>query len=167
MYLPGCLRRFGFRASLAAPLLSVMLWSLQTQAFESVSVSRPLAAQGTLEPAFAPWDDVEGKIVEVLQQAQRQILLQAYILTSKPIVEALLAAHQRGIEVRVLVDASQLGKSGHERLQQLHNAGIEVRAESKYKNAHDNCNPLHFVTSIIPIADLEFGVCNTISLLHT
>ena len=37
----------------------------------------------------------------------------------------------------MLVDAGQLGKSARERIAQMQAAGIEVREESKYKNAHN------------------------------
>ena len=142
MPLPG---RSKHPLNLAVLLLPVLLGLLSylpgAYAFEPAARPRQIPAQGTLEAAFAPWDDVEGEIVTVLQQARRQILGQAYILSSKPIVNSVLAAHQRGIDVRVLVDAGQLtgqpGKSANERVQQLRAAGIEVREESKYKNAHN------------------------------
>ena len=40
-----------------------------------------------------------------LASARRRVLVQAYSFTSHPIAEALVAAHRRGVEVRVLMDS--------------------------------------------------------------
>ncbi|WP_034296832.1 phospholipase D family protein [Herbaspirillum sp. RV1423] len=98
---------------------------------------RPTPAQGTLDAAFAPWDDVESLILDALGKARRQVLVQAYILTSKPLTNALIAAYKRGVDVRVLVDAGQLNKTGRDRIAAMQEAGIQVREETKYKNAHN------------------------------
>ena len=45
--------------------------------------SSALAAQGTIELAFTPWDDAEGAVIRVLQEARRAIYVQAYLLTSR------------------------------------------------------------------------------------
>jgi len=121
-------------------LLALALWSglgliAPAQAFDAGT--RPLPAQGTLEAAFSPWDDVEGLIVETLATARRQVLVQAYILTSKPLTGALIAAHKRGVDVRVLVDAGQLNKTGRDRVAAMQATGIKVREETKYKSAHN------------------------------
>lgn len=105
------------------------------QAFDAGN--QPMPAQGTLEVAFTPGDDVEGLIVETLAQARKQVLVQAYILTSKPLTNALIVAHKRGVDVRVLVDAGQLNKSGRDRIAELQKAGINVWQETQYKNAHN------------------------------
>lgn len=121
---------------LSLALLSV---SAATQAFDSGGADgpQPMAAQGTLQVAFTPGDDIEGLITETLDKARKQVLMQAYILTSKPLTNALIAAHKRGVDVRVLVDADQLNKSGRERIADMQKAGIKVLQETKYKSAHN------------------------------
>ncbi|MGZ3253622.1 MAG: phospholipase D family nuclease [Burkholderiaceae bacterium] len=105
---------------------------------DSISLrSQPIAAQGTLQAAFAPWDDVENLIISSLDNAKKQVLVQAYLLTSKKIASALIAAHQRGIDVRVLVDAEQQVKGESSKVPDLDHAGIPVWIETKYQNAHD------------------------------
>ncbi|MGC8045177.1 phospholipase D-like domain-containing protein, partial [Salmonella enterica] len=83
--------------------------------------------------AFAPWDDIEALIVGQLHSAQRQILMQAYLLTSRQITDELVAARKRGIDVRVLMDAGQLDKNSEDRLRQLRAAGIPVWLETDYR----------------------------------
>lgn len=97
----------------------------------------PLASQGTLQPAFAPWDNVEGLISESINSAGKQILVQAYLLTSKKIAAVLIAARRRGVDVRVLADAEQLDKIETSKLPDLAEAGVPVWLETKYLNAHN------------------------------
>lgn len=98
-----------------------------------------IAAQGEQQVAFAPWDDVEGLIVEVLRGAEAQVLVHAYLLTSKKIATTLVAARRRGVDVQVLVDAEQVAKtaSAAEMLREMDKAGIPVWMETKYQNAHN------------------------------
>lgn len=99
--------------------------------------SAPFPAQGTLQAVFAPWDDIEGSIVEIIGNARKQVLVQAYLLTSKKIATTLIAAHRRGVDVRVLVDAAQLEKVPSSVAPDLASAGIDVAVETKYQNAHN------------------------------
>ncbi|MFZ1180788.1 MAG: phospholipase D family protein [Herbaspirillum sp.] len=122
------------RAAILAVLLSAGVAGT-AQAFDPGA--HPTPAQGTLDAAFAPWDDIEGLILDAVDNARRQVLVQAYILTSKPLTGALIAARKRGVDVRVLVDAGQLNKTGRTRLAAMREAGIEIRAETKYRNAHN------------------------------
>ncbi|WP_194723245.1 phospholipase D family protein [Noviherbaspirillum malthae] len=96
-----------------------------------------VAAEGTLQPLFAPWDDIEKAIVDTLGTARRQILVQAYLLTNKKISAALIAAHRRGVDVRVLVDGDQLDRVESSTAPRLASAGIPVWIETKYQNAHN------------------------------
>lgn len=121
-------------------LLALLSLGGAAQAFDGGGVllkSKPMAAQGSLQVAFTPDDDIEGLIAETLDQARKQVLVQAYILTSKPLTAALIAARKRGVDVRVLVDAGQLNKSGRDRIAELQHAGVKVWQETKYKNAHN------------------------------
>lgn len=67
-----------------------------------------LPAKGTMQAAFTPDDDVEGLLADAIGQAREQVLVQAYLLSNKVITRALLDAHGRGIDVRVLADREQM-----------------------------------------------------------
>lgn len=97
----------------------------------------PIAARGTLQAAFAPWDDIEELVTDTIGSARRQVLVQAYLLTSKTIASTLVAAHRRGVEVRVLLDAEQLVKAASSMAPELADAGIPVWLETRYQNAHN------------------------------
>lgn len=128
--------------------ISCLVGAAQAYSFESISPhSQPIVAQGTLQAAFTPWDDVEGLIVESIDNAKKQVLVQAYLLTSKKIANALIAAHRRAVDVRVLVDAEQLTKGESSKAPELANAGIPVWLETKYQNAHNKIIVIDAITN--------------------
>ena len=96
-----------------------------------------MAAKGTVQVAFPPWDDAEALLLETLQRAQREILVQAYLLTSRPIAASLIAAKQRGLEVSVLADAHQHADNPASLLVSLTEQGIPVWLETRYRHAHN------------------------------
>src|SRR4051812_35732304 len=89
------------------PAVALMLLALAGGAHARSKAQVPLAppapavlhAQGTVQAAFAPWDDIEGIITAHLSDARHQVLMQAYLLTNRKIVDALVAAHGRGVDV--------------------------------------------------------------------
>jgi phosphatidylserine/phosphatidylglycerophosphate/cardiolipin synthase-like enzyme len=113
--------------------LAVALLAPVAQAADSSA----LPAQGQLQPAFAPWDDIDTLLVDVISQARRQVLVQAYLLTSKPLSAALIAAHRRGVDVQVMIDAQQLERVASSVAPALAAANVPVWLETKYQNAHN------------------------------
>lgn len=97
----------------------------------------PLPATGTVEVLFSPWDDAEAALVVAIDAARSQILVQAFLLTSRTVAASLVAARRRGIEVRVLADARQHAENAGSLLARLADAGIPVRLETRYRHAHN------------------------------
>ncbi|MCK9387611.1 MAG: phospholipase D family protein [Sulfuritalea sp.] len=96
-----------------------------------------LPATGTVEALFTPWDDAEGAIVRALGEAKKSIHVQAYLLTSRSIAQALQAAQSRGVTVEILADREMLEKSDKSQLPQLLEGGIPVWLETRYAIAHN------------------------------
>jgi len=111
-------------------LLILLLLALPVSAAE-------FPAQGTVAVHFTPWDDAEGELLRAIDGAQRSIHGQVYLLTSRNIARALLAAHARGVRVSLLGDREMLIKGDNSQLPALHAAGIEVSIESRYAAAHN------------------------------
>jgi phosphatidylserine/phosphatidylglycerophosphate/cardiolipin synthase-like enzyme len=122
------------RLSTACLLLAALYGTALPPALAAGTVA---SVQGSLQAVFAPWDDVESAVIDVVAGAKRQVLVQAYLLTSKKIATTLVAAHQRGVDVRVLVDGGQLDKVPSSMAGELSSAGIPVWVETKYQNAHN------------------------------
>ena len=68
------------------------------------------ASQATV--CFTPGNKCLPLIQQAIDQAKKQILVQAYAFTAPIIADALIAAHKRGVLVRILVDRSQLTGKG-------------------------------------------------------
>ena len=96
------------------------------------------AQQATVDEQvyFSPKGGCTEAIVKNLDQAERYVLVQAYSFTSKPIAEALVNAHKRGVKVKVLLDKSQRNGKGS-KLAQLVEAGIPVSIDTKHSIAHN------------------------------
>jgi phosphatidylserine/phosphatidylglycerophosphate/cardiolipin synthase-like enzyme len=73
-----------------------------------VSAALPAAATvpgATVAVCFAPQEDCAGFAVRAIDRARRQILVSAYNLTTgSGIVEALVRARARGVDVRLIAD---------------------------------------------------------------
>jgi phosphatidylserine/phosphatidylglycerophosphate/cardiolipin synthase-like enzyme len=123
------------RFAVLAAWTCLAIGASDAQAFDAAPTA--IAAHGTLQAAFAPWDNIEGLIADALGDAKKQVLVQAYLLTNKKIATALIAAQRRGVDVRVLADAEQFGKVESSKLPELARAGIPVWLETKYQNAHN------------------------------
>jgi phosphatidylserine/phosphatidylglycerophosphate/cardiolipin synthase-like enzyme len=94
-------------------------------------------ATGRIEVLFTPWDDAEGALLREIGQARQSIRVQAFLITSRNIARALIAAHERGIAVRVLADREMVARGDNSRVPDLHSTGIEVRLETRYAAAHN------------------------------
>jgi phosphatidylserine/phosphatidylglycerophosphate/cardiolipin synthase-like enzyme len=97
----------------------------------------PLPATGSVEALFTPWDDAEGAIVRVLGEARKSIHVQAYLLTSRSIANALQEAIARGVTVEILADKEMVTKGDNSLIPRLAAAGIPVWLETRYAVAHN------------------------------
>ena len=68
-------------------------------------------------------------ILKEIALAKDTIYVQAYGMSSPPIVEALIDAHKRGVKVNILLDKSNL-KDSWSKMQELVDSGIEVNIDS-------------------------------------
>jgi phosphatidylserine/phosphatidylglycerophosphate/cardiolipin synthase-like enzyme len=145
------------RRTLASFASFLLLLAASAAKPADVPAPQPLPAQGSLQPAFAPWDNIEALLVEAIDSARRQVLVQAYLLTSKKIATTLIVAHRRGVDVQILVDADQLAKVESSVAPVLAAAGIAVWLETKYQNAH---NKIIVIDADMPGATVITGSFN-------
>lgn len=116
----------GLAAGLLLPAVSPVL-----------AQGRPLAPGARVEVAFAPWDDPEVAILRAVGAARRTIRVQAYAFTSRPIAQALVEAHGRGVDVAVLADAEMNRRAGGNAIASLLQGGVPVAFETRYNAAHN------------------------------
>jgi phosphatidylserine/phosphatidylglycerophosphate/cardiolipin synthase-like enzyme len=93
------------------------------------------AGKPPYEIGFSPRGEALSIILSGIEQARTSIQVAAYSFTSRPISLALLEAHKRGVQVRVVADAkSNTGK--YSAVSFLANQGVPVRSNANYQIFH-------------------------------
>ena len=92
--------------------------------------------QPSVQAYFSPYGGCTKSIVDAIHEAKSSIYVMAYAFTSKPIAAALMEAHGRGVEVKILIDRSQL-KAKHTQLLDILQKGIAVFIDSAPGIAHN------------------------------
>jgi len=83
-----------------------------------------------LEVYFSPQDGpVDAAVRPILQAAEERIDIAVFFLTHKHIAGDLIKAHQRGVKVRIIIDATG-ASNGYTKHELLRLAGIAVKVEN-------------------------------------
>ena len=103
----------------------------------------PEGSTASPEVLYSPEDRPADRLVSLYEGARKSIYLAIYGLTYPPIIKALVAAHKRGVDVRVITDRQKL-EDTHQRigLETLRLAGIPIKV-----NRHDGL--MHIKQAII------------------
>ncbi|HUY68791.1 MAG TPA: phospholipase D family protein [Alphaproteobacteria bacterium] len=94
----------------------------------------PGAEAATLEDAFSPRQGATDLIVKTIGEARTSICVAAYLFTSHPIAAALVKAHARGVDVRVVLDGHQDYRRA---IDYMDRHGIATRFNDRYAIMHD------------------------------
>jgi phosphatidylserine/phosphatidylglycerophosphate/cardiolipin synthase-like enzyme len=121
----------------AARLVAALAIGLAALPAPAAPPRTELPAEGTVQYAFPPEDDGERLILAALRGAREQILAQAYSVTHRGIVDALIDARRRGVAVTVIVDARQAKERQATLADELAARGVEVFADSQHSAAHN------------------------------
>ena len=113
------------RSTLCAFLIAVAL-----------AMAPQLAASGELQACFTPGEDCTALIIREIDGAKSELLVQAYGLTSAPIIHALGRAKERGVEVKVILDRINEQKR-YTAATYLKNHGIDVLIDDAVVIAHN------------------------------
>jgi phospholipase D len=121
---------------MASPRFQIRLWICLSLIF-SIAITSALAApSATIEICFAPEGDCAGLAARAVDRAEHQILVGAYGLTTGAgIVEALLRAHRRGVEVKLIADkTTPCGRNSG--IDPLASAGVPIWIDHSARIAH-------------------------------
>jgi phosphatidylserine/phosphatidylglycerophosphate/cardiolipin synthase-like enzyme len=91
--------------------------------------------------AFSPDDPITDAIVQRLEAARQSIDVMAFAFTSDPIADQLIAAKDRGLAVRVVMESRNAKGTGSE-MEKLKGAGVDIHSDG-------NCYIMHHKTIII------------------
>jgi len=114
-------------------LLLIFLASCATPTIQPPAAPPP---SSTLAAYFSPKGGATEAIVQELGSAKTSILAQAYSFTSAPIAKALVAAHERGVKVEIILDKSHLTER-YTNAPFLAKSGIPVKIDSAHAIAHN------------------------------
>jgi phosphatidylserine/phosphatidylglycerophosphate/cardiolipin synthase-like enzyme len=107
--------------------------------FLTPSLSNPLNLTLSNTPTqvyFSPHGGCTEAIIQEIDRAKTEILVQAYSFTSQPIAKALFGAHKRGVKVQAILDKSQRSKK-YTSATFLSNVGIPTYIDSDHAIAHN------------------------------
>lgn len=89
-----------------------------------------------IEAFFSPKGGCTAAIVNQIHRARTLIRVQAYSFTSAPIAQALVEAHQRGVQVQVILDRSQ-ENAKYSSAKFLEHAGVTTLIDDRHAIAHN------------------------------
>ena len=99
--------------------------------------SSALADSITMEDAFSPRQGATELIVKTIREAKKSIHVASYSFTSRPIASALAAAHDKGVDVEVVLDKSDKTQQRGWIVQYLKDHKIPARLNYQYSIMHD------------------------------
>lgn len=80
------------------------------------------------ESHFSPGDTCARRIISLFDQARQQVDVCVFTITDDRIASAILAAHQRGVALRIVTDNEKMYDPGSD-IQRLEAAGIPLRVD--------------------------------------
>lgn len=96
---------------------------------DSGRVKVELSTGGTVQVLFSPQDDAMRQVLKWLAEAQQEIDITIFYLTSKDVAATLLEALHRGVKVRIIMDATA-AQNEYTKHELLRSAGAQVKVEN-------------------------------------
>jgi phosphatidylserine/phosphatidylglycerophosphate/cardiolipin synthase-like enzyme len=115
---------------------NLLLWITLPLLFLSLSLRAADSSNPTLTPYFSPHGGCTQAVTDALGASKSSVLVQAYSFTSAPIARALVDAHNRGVDVQVILDKSQRSER-YSSATFLTNEGIPTFIDAAHKIAHN------------------------------
>lgn len=92
--------------------------------------------QASIKTYFSPNGGAQEAIVNALGQAKKSVRMQAFLLNNPHITDALVQAHKRGVDVKVIIDKKvEASKKDHGGI--LARSGIPVKVDDQHPSAHN------------------------------
>jgi len=86
---------------------------------------------------FSPQDRItKNHIIPLIKQAQKEINIPAFLITDKWLADELIASHNRGVKIKIILDASS-SHSKYSQIKYLRNNGIKVKVENYAGKIHN------------------------------
>lgn len=129
------MHRHFYARSLSA--LAALLAFSGALAGEATAPAAATTINASVRAVFTPGDDIAGEIIQAIRQARKQVLVQAFSFTHDEIARALIEAHQRGVEVKLIADREQTEKMRRGQVTGIARAGVPVWLDGEHQGAHN------------------------------
>ena len=132
----SCLRAWCVPAMLSTACLATLLAGA-AQAKSDPPRYAPFAPRASYALCFVPdGAPCDALLISTINATRRSLRIQAYSFTSASIAQAVKRAHDRGVDVQVIVDQSQVS-ARYSSATFLKNAGIPVMVDTRPAIAHN------------------------------
>lgn len=116
-------------------LLLAAAWAAPVHA-KGIAIPLPAPSSGaSAEVFFSPGADTDRAIARAVGEARRRVWIAGYFFTSSTLAKALDQAHARGLDVRVLLDRSQVTLR-YSSATYFHNRGVPLWINARYPVMH-------------------------------
>ena len=116
---------------------TLAIWLAQVCVAAEPGRPQRFSAVGSIETAFTPGDAIDSLIVNAIDGARDEVLVQAYSFTHRRIARALVRARERGVAVSVLADREQARTLPQNALPELAAGGVDVCLDGNFQAAHN------------------------------
>lgn len=97
---------------------------------------RNTVQNSTISVYFSPKDkSTETAIIPLVQNAKKYIYMPVFVITHKNLIKELTLAHQRGVDVKIILDATG-ANNRYSPIKALRESGIKVKAENRAGKMH-------------------------------
>lgn len=101
----------------------------------ALPVTKPAASEDGVSVYFSPNGGCTAALIREITEAKETVYVQAAQFTSVPLAKALVAAKERGVDVRVIVDADK--NEDRTLADKLAEAGVPTFTDGKHATAHN------------------------------
>ncbi|WP_120968726.1 MULTISPECIES: phospholipase D family protein [unclassified Comamonas] len=103
-----------------------------------ISIPVLVHAAPSVQVGFSPEGSAQKLVLETIASAQRDIQILAYAFQAPDIMQALVDAKNRGVNVRVVIDKKRnMGKTSKKAMDFVTSNGVELRTNDHFHIHHD------------------------------
>lgn len=119
-------------------VLRALRWFLSIALAALLSASSRSQAEPSVQVGFSPEGSARTLVLKTIGSAQHSIQMLAYAFQAPDIMQALVDAKKRGVEVRVVIDKQRnLGKTSKAAMDFVTRNGVELRTNDHFHIHHD------------------------------
>ncbi|QFI19877.1 phospholipase D family protein (plasmid) [Klebsiella aerogenes] len=104
----------------------------------TLSCFKPTVAAPSIQAGFSPEGSALQLILNTVNRAEYSIRVMGYSFSSPEVVKALVTAHKRGVDVKIVLDAKgNQNKISQSAMNIIVKAGIPLRTNARFAIMHD------------------------------